>query len=206
MGNRADAPFGFIPWGPVLRQRMYAVTTAPTVNFFHGDLVQHGGASLITKSGTRVIVEDGDIVATGDFVLGAIMSVMDENMDPMTYMAKLRTGDSTVAGYLMVADHPDQEYVVQEDCDTTPIPLASSEMNCDLYVPALNLGDTGTGRSKAELDSNTAADTVTLTCKLNHPHPDDTVPGTDGTNHPRWIVTINAAHFGDNLLGKVTTS
>ncbi len=105
----------------------------------------------------------------------------------------------------MIADHPDQVFVIQEDADTTPIPLTKSEMNCELEAPTTNNGDTGTGISKCELDSSTVADTATLGVKLRRPHLEDTVPAT-ATYHTRWIVTINAHALADNIIGKVTST
>jgi hypothetical protein len=203
MSKNLDNPNGVHPWGPVLRTQLYAVQTAPTIHMFHGDIVQHGGTSLSTKFGYIPIVEDGDVVATSDMILGSIVGVFDEDMDPVAYIDVGEAGDGTVAGYVMVADHPDQLFIAQEDCDTTPIPVTSSEMNADLIVVALNQGTEETGLSSYEIDSDTAADTATLMIKLHYPHPDDTVPGTS-TYHTRWIFTINSHAKDSNIIGKVT--
>ena len=107
----------------MLRANLYAVLTAPTIAFFHGDPVQHGGTIAATQLGQFPIVEDGGVVANGDLLLGAVVGVFSEKMDPLNYMAIGRTGNSTIAGFVMVADHPDQEFLIQEDCETTPIPI-----------------------------------------------------------------------------------
>jgi len=206
MGKNLDAAWGLQPWGPVLSTQLFCVQTSPTIHFFHGDVVQHGGSSLTTPIGWLPMVEDGDIVATGDQILGAIIGIFDEDMDPIAYIDVGRTGNSTIAGYLLVANHPDQLFVIQEDCDTIPIPATSSEMNVDMAIPALNQGTEATGLSLAEIDSDTAGDTATLMLKLRHAHPDDAIPGT-ATYHTRWIVSINAHAYGSlggDTLGKVT--
>lgn len=203
MPRNGDQAMGLQVWGPLLRANLYAIVTAPTLAFYHGDPVQHGGTSLNTKFGYMPIIEDGDIVADGDTLLGAVVGVFSEKMDPLSYMAVGRVGAGGVAGFLMIADHPDQEFIIQEDADTTPIPLTSSEMNADLEAPALNAGDTGTGISKCEIDSSTAATTASLQVKLRRPHLEDTVPAT-ATYHTRWIVTINGHALADNIIGKVT--
>ena len=53
------------------------------------------------------------------------------------------------------------------------------------------------GISTQELDSDTAANTAALNCKLHHAHPDDTV----ASNFCRYIVTLNEHAFGDSLAG-----
>jgi len=196
---------GLQPWGPVLRTQLYAVQTAPTIHFFIGDAVQHGGTSLETKFGWLPIVEDGDIVATGDLILGAVLECFDEDMNPIAYIDVGRAGDGTIAGYVSIADHPDQLFVIQEDCTTTPIAVASSEMNVDMAIPALNQGTEATGLSLAEIDSDTVAETITLMLKLHYAHPHDVIPGT-ATYHTRWIVSINAHAKDANIKGKVTIS
>jgi len=206
MPRHPDAAFGFIPWGPVLHSQLYCVQTGPTIAFFHGDPVQHGGTALSTPWGWMPIVEDGDVVATGDLLLGAVIAVFDEDMYPLKYIAIDRAGDALIAGYVLVADHPDQLFIIQEDCDTTPIPATSIEMNADLVPPTTNNGDTTSGRSKCEIDSDTAAATYDLHVKLMYPHPEDTIPGVDGSYHTRWIVKINAHAKGDNIIGQVTTT
>jgi len=202
MPRNKDNPQGLQVWGPLLRSGLYAVKTAPTIAFYRGDPLQHGGTSQSTKFGYMPIVEDDGVVADSDMLIGAVIDVFDEDMNPLIYMAVGRVGDSTTAGYLLVADHPDQEFCIQEDATTTPIPLTKSEMNAQLTIVALNAGDTGTGNSKAEIESATAATGSTLAVKLMRPHLEDTVPAT-ATYHTRWIVTINAHAFGDHVKGKV---
>ena len=205
MGKNLDNPNGVQPYGPVLRTALYCVQTAPTIHFFHGDVVQHGGTSLTTPIGWLPAVEAGGIVATGDQILGAVVGVFDEDLDPIAYIDVGRVGNSTIAGYVMVANHPDQLFIAQEDCETTPIPATSSEMNCDLAIVALNQGYESSGLSATEIASSLAADTVSLMVKLHYAHPDDVIPGT-ATYHTRWIFTINAHALVDNTLGQVTVT
>lgn len=203
MARNLDNPMGLQIWGVLRRATLYAIQTAPTIAFYHGDPVQHGGTILSTATGHRTIVEDGGIIAASDRILGGVVAVFDKDMDPLAYMPVGTVGDSTVAGYLMVADHPEQEFVIQEDAETTPIPKDSAEMNTDFIIVALNAGDTGTGLSSAEIDSSDTATTLGLHLRLHYPHPDDTVPAT-ATYHTRWIVTINAHQLAMGTLAKVT--
>lgn len=205
MPRNKDQAMGLQLWGPLLRASLYCILTAPTIAFYRGDAVQHGGTSQVTEWGYMPIVEDGDVIADADLLLGAVVDIFDYNMDPLIYMPVGHVGDLTIAGFLMIADHPYQQFCIQEDAETTPIPATSSEMNCDLEAVALNAGDTSTGNSKMELDSDRANEAVGRQCKLLRAHPEDTVPAT-ATYHTRWIVTINTHALAANIIGKVTTS
>ena len=202
MSRHKDAAFGFEVWGELLRARMYTVIYNPTINIYHGDVVKHGAAALDTgKMGFMQSIDDSAVPDANDNLLGVVIAIMDEDMDPVPYIAAADQGDGTICGFVMVADHPDQEFVVQEDCNTTPIALASAGKNVEVQSQTFCAGTAATGRSLQELDSDTVGTTAALDVKLHYPHPEDIVPGTEGTWHPRWIVTINSHHFGDTIAG-----
>ena len=192
--SSVDSPSGFQVWGECLRERYYAVNTAPTINVCIGDVVMHGGTAVATaKMGTLPIIEDGavpDGVADTQKLLGVVTAVFDEDMVPVKYIAATEAGDSTVAGYVLVADHPDQLFVVQEDGTTAAIDLADVGQNVDIQSAALCAPNTTTGLSTQEIASDTVAATAALDVKLHFPHPDDTV-GDDTNCHCRWICSIN---------------
>lgn len=196
--SSVDAPTGFQIWGELLRQNLYAVQTAPVIGVYHGDIVIHGGEALATKYGTRVIIVDAavpDGVADTQKILGAVTAIFDENMDPVKYIAATETGDSTVAGYIMVADHPLQEFIAQEDGTTNAIDLADVGQNADVVSVALCAGTAASGLSTQEIASDTVGATAALDVRILYPHPDDTV-GDDTDCHARWIVQINT-HYND---------
>ena len=198
--SSVDSPMGFQVFGPCLRQRLYAVQTAPTINVFHNDLVLHGGTAVATSYGTLPIIEDGavpDGVADTQKILGVVTSIFDENMLPVNYIAATEAGDSTVAGYVMVADHPDQLFLAQEDGTTNAIDLVDIGQNADVVSATLCAGDTDTGISTQEIASDTVGATAALDVKLHYPHPDDTV-GDDTNCHCRWVCSINT-HFYDSF-------
>lgn len=203
MANHPDKPSGFTVWGNLLRARLYMVQTLPTVSVFHGDLVVHGGAVVVGPYGGFNIIEDGSVPDSDAALLGAVVCVMDHDMDTVSHIFKLTVGEGGVAGYVMVADHPDQEFIGQEDCVATPIPLLQGGRNADAIAAALCLGDVKTGLSTMEIDSSTASTAAgsDKQLKLNYPHLEDTIPGTLNTNHPRWIVTINEHFYGDTIAG-----
>ena len=195
-----DAPFGFKPWGEVLRARLYGVITAPTINVMTNDMV-HGGLDSVAATqgrGQMMAIEDANIIPAtpGDNaqLLGCVLSCFDQNMVPISYIAATRVGDGTVAGYVLVADHPMQQFVAQEDGDTAAIVAADIGLNFDIYSPALSAGNTSTGISKQEIDSDSHNVTVTIALRLfGMAYPNQDTIGSAGC---RWIVQVNpAAHI-----------
>jgi hypothetical protein len=120
-------------------------------------------------------------------------------MNPVKYIAAAEAGNGTIAGYVMVADHPQQMFIAQEDAGGNAITLVEGSMNADIVSVALCAGNSTTGVSKQEIDSSTAAATAALNVKLYGPHPDDT-PAND-SYHCRYICTINEHYWGDTIAG-----
>lgn len=193
--SSSDAPFGFQPYDSVLRANLYAVQTAPTIGVYHFDLVQHGGTALSTKFGVLPIIEDGSVIDGDAQLLGSVIAIFDENMAPAKYIAAAEAGDGTVAGYIMVADHPDQLFLAQEDGATNAIDLNETGYNADVICVALNAGSSTTGLSTQQIDSDSAANTEALQVRLVKPHEDDTV-ADDSNPYARWVVMINEHFFG----------
>lgn len=194
-----DAPFGFKPWGTVLRANLYPVQTAPTINVMVQDMV-HGALTSIASArlGYAPIIEDANIIPAtpGDDakIMGAVLSCFDENMVPTPYIAAGEVGDGTTAGYVLLADHPDQMFYAQEDGDTNAIAAADLMLNFDIYSPALSAGTTSTGISLQEIDSDSHNTTVTIALKvIKMAFP---LQDTIGSAGCRWVVQVNhAAHF-----------
>ena len=199
----ADRPHGFNLWGPCKRANYYQVPTAPSIAFYHGDMVQADTtvAAVSSKLGAGKQVYDTAVIGNtaGDtlHILGVVIGVFDEDMDPLQYMAVGRVGDSTVAGYLLIADDPTQLFEAQGDAGFT---LADLDLNYELTVPALNAGNTSTGVSKQEIDAaGTAAVTATIPLILHgQSHPGEDLYSAAGC---RMICSINPdCHvYGDSL-------
>jgi len=187
-----DAPFGFIPFGKVHSAEWYPVATAYGTAIHPGDWVEVTNTGLVCKvfgGDTRMGVEIDATGAAGD-ELGAVLGVLDSNGDPLLYLPASTTGDSVVAGYVLVADSPLQEYLAQEDGDATPIAAASVGLNVAMI--STHAGLTTTGRSRQEIDSNTVNTTATLAFRILRSYKDDTV----GSAYCRWVVMPNPnAHF-----------
>jgi hypothetical protein len=161
---KTSAPFGFKPWENVLRARWYAVQTAPTINIMVQDLVCAGVIGIINKKfGLLLIVEDANIIPAtpGDasLILGSVLECADENMDPISYIAAGRVGDGTTAGFVLVADHPDQTFQAEIDAAVT---AANLDLHYEIGSPSLSAGNTTTGLSKQYIVTSGANTTNTI--------------------------------------------
>lgn len=187
-----DAPFGFVPYGKLLSADWYPVVASYATAIFVGDWVEITNTGLVCKifdGETRMGVEIDATGAAGD-ELGAVLAILDHNGDPVKYLPASSAGDGVVAGYVLVADHPLQEYLVQEDGETTPIAAASVGLNVAMI--STHSGSTVTGRSKQEIDSDSVNTNNTLALRILRSYKDDTV----GSAYCRWIVQPNPnAHF-----------
>lgn len=190
-----DAAFGYIPWGPVIRANIYAVVTNNAVAMYRGSVVEASGAALLTPKMGYLQAAVGEETGADGSIIGAVLAIFDENMEPVKYLAASTTGDGTIAGYVLVADHPDQLYLAQEDGDTSSLAAADIGSNVEAVGTT---GDTDTGVSLQEIDSNSKNTTSTLAFKLVGIHPDDTVyPAAAAGGHARFIVKLNSAYMGN---------
>jgi hypothetical protein len=187
-----DSPFGFVPYGKLLSAEWYPVATAYGTAIYVGDWVEVTNTGLVCKAlggDTRMGVEIDATGAAGD-ELGAVLAVLDSNGDPLSYLPASTTGDGVVAGYVLVADHPMQEFLAQEDGAVTPIAAASVGLN--VAMVSTHTGNTTNGRSKQEHNSDSVNTTDTLALRILRSYKDDTV----GSAYCRWIVMPNPkAHF-----------
>ena len=197
--SQYDNATGFQPYGEVLRANYYVVNTAPTLNFMVGDLVHYttgGGTTVLSPiMGYMPIVADDAVLAAGDQIIGAVLACFDEDLNPVKYIAATEAGDSTIAGHLLIADHPQQVFIAQEDAVGNAITSAEGQCNAEAVAGTINAGNTSTGLSKMEIDSSSAANTSTLMLRLLRPHPDD-VAHVDG-KWCRYICMINTHAYGN---------
>jgi len=183
-----DAPFGLKPYGNVLRATWYPLATTYGSSLFHGSLIQSAAA----QTGLVCKVFDGDTrqsvttctTGAAGLVLGAAIGFMNSDGDPIQYYVASEAGDGVVAGYVLVADHPDQTFIAQEDGASTPIAAASTGLNVAMTAES---GSTNMGTSTQELDSDSVNTTNTLPLRLVRSYKGDTVAATGC----RWICIIN---------------
>ncbi len=203
-----DWAFGLMPYKEVLRARVYTVITNPVINVFIGDAVIAGGVNTLSKKmGYCQSIEDANIPDGNPGILGAVLACYDEKMDPLKYIPATRVGAGGVAGHVLVADHPDQEFVMREDFGGNAITLAEGSQNANIKSVAICAGNTKTGRSQQMIDSNTAGNAAALNLKLIAPHPNDTLlvaddtPGDSADEGCRYICQINEHYYGDSIAG-----
>lgn len=165
MANK-DVDNGFKLWGPCLRARLYAIPTAPTINICPDDLVAADTTSALSgKLGAVVNIYDtavlGDTPGDEFLILGAVQAVFDHNMFPMKYMPPATVGDGTIAGYALVADHPDQQYV--GNLGEAALALADIDLRYPIDGKALYApNSTSIGGSAQFIKTTNAAVTVTI--------------------------------------------
>lgn len=158
-----DTPFGAMPHGPVLRVGSYYKDSSAAA-IYPGDFVILESDSGVAPSGT-----------SSNALIG---------------VAAMYSPASTEENNFLVYDHPMQEFVVQDDNDTTAMTRTSEGFRCDLVTTT---GNTSTLRSNHELDSSSAAVTSTLPIQIVRLHPleESSYASAAATNGQRkWIVKI----------------
>ena len=186
-----DAPHGFQVFDKTRRVNIYPVATAPVIAVHPGDMVQSANTGLASaKLGTKVQIYTGAVIPAtpGDAypLLGAAVGCFDEKMNPILYIAVGRVGDGTTAGYVAVADDPEQLFEAQADGAIT---AANMDLNHEITSVALSAGNTYTGRSTQEIASASSNVTATIPLRLmGQAFPADDSIASAGC---RWICKIN---------------
>ncbi len=170
--------FGFQVWDRVLRARLYAINTAPAINICLNDLVAGDTTSIVSpRLGAGITVYDAAVLSDtpGDefLILGSVLAVFDHKMNPIQYMPAGTPGDGTAAGYALVADHPDQQFVANVEAALVPadIDLNYPMHGNALYAPA----SVSTGISAQRIGVTGAAVTKTIPIRLfQQAYPTDT--------------------------------
>jgi hypothetical protein len=192
MGNIATN--GAAVWEAMVgTPHLYAVVTSNAVAVFHQQMVELSGEALVTQQGELTGVIQESEGSAGDIV-GSVTAIFLHNFDPVSYIPVTTIGDGCIAGYVMVADHPYQRFLIDEDGDTTPIAAANVGYNCDCTA---EVGNVRTGLSTMQLDSTDVNTTATLMFRLLNFHPHDTV----ATAHCRWIVSMNTHFMAHDTTG-----
>lgn len=160
----SDTPFGAIPTGVTYAPRAYRKDAAAS-RVFPGDFV--------------ILENDGNVAvaSAGSRLLG---------------VAAEPSANATADTEVLVYDHPDQLFAIQDDSDTTNVAETNIGNNADIVATT---GDTTTGRSLHELDSSSAG-TGTAQLRIVALHPIETGFASAAGNPRRWIVRINEHEFG----------
>lgn len=158
---------------------MYYTDAGTGGNIFVGDLVKLAGTA--DANGVRGVAA----AAASDACVGVVVGIVPSmtNLDTPQYRA------ASTARYVLVADDPAIIFEAQEDGDTDPLELVDAGLNVNFIVAA---GNTTTGASGMQIDSNTEAASATLPLKLIAPaqRPDNELVAA-GQANTRWLVKIN---------------
>jgi len=161
----------------------YFIPATDGTAVYIGSLVKLAGNA--DANGTATVA----IAATGDVVLGAIVSVIPVTQDSTIYR------EASVGRYVMVSDDPNLVYSIQEDSVGGALTSASVGLNADF---AVTTGSTATGLSNTELDSSTAAVTATLDMQITGlVDRSDNVIGVNA----EWLVRLNNHQFVNQTTG-----
>ena len=193
MANK-DIISGFTPIGTLsgadyhgkMRRVVFAVGDA--VAAFPGDLVKLTGTTDAT--GKIPVVAQS---AAADASIGVLVSLEPDFTDEGSLNTNYREALTARTGYVLFGQ--DVLYKIQEDSDGNAIEITEAGFNCDVVVGS---GNTITGASGMELDSDSAANTSTLNVRLHHVF--DAPDNALGDN-AEWVVSINASQEALNQTG-----
>lgn len=164
----------------------YYVDAADATAMFVGDLVKISGTGLVATGGLRAVIRAAAGDATCGVVVGFIPDYANLNAAPYRLASTQRI--------VFVADDPNLLFEAQEDGVTTPLAMASTGLNVNFVAGA---GNTTTGQSGMQIDSDTAATTATLPLKIMEPvQRADNELITAGQANTRWVVKINNHQLG----------
>lgn len=184
----ADAPSGFKPIrmqgsapfsGGVGR---YYRSTGDSTDIFIGDPVDLGGTGDTDGTAPTVVRATA---GSGGYVVGVVVGIENLTSDNLS-QKYLPSGDT---GYLLVADDPNQEFEIQEDSGGNALTATAIGSNIDFII---GTGNTTTGMSATEINSDTCDTTNTLQCRVMR-----LVNRADnelGTN-AKWVVKFNLHRY-----------
>jgi hypothetical protein len=191
---------GLQPYNKIIRAKMYRIAAAYATSIFKGDAVAR------TTDGSVIIAS---LTAT-NYHLGAALLFYDSTKNPVPYYLG---SASSLGGYVLVADHPDQEFLIAEDAVTTP--LTTSCEGDLLLLAQTNAGDTsgtagysgyaGTGLSGMQLKSssqgtNTAGQQQYYLVGLGRAVGNQVYDATLCPN-PKWIVRLSLHQLAPGVAG-----
>lgn len=198
-----DAPFGLTPvqyaWGGPYdgRARPYHVLSTYDTDLFIGDPVVITGTSNTVAiagfpPGTLPNVEKA--AATTGQITGVIVG-----FKPLDGFDSLVYGAASTTRIALVADSPDLLFAIQDDGSAA---LGATVVGSNADFVYTHTGNTFTGRSGAELDATTPADTstfqVTIISLLDR-------PDNELGEFAKWLVRINQHTYAPGNVGVAFT-
>lgn len=166
--------------------RIYSIPASDGTAVYIGDPVKLAGTGSIVNG---VVYQDVIQAATGDVITGAVVSVLPDTRDSLTYRA------ASTLRLVAVCDDPNMLFEIQEDGGATAFTANDIGLNANFSV---GTGSAITGLSSVQLDTTTEATTNTLDLKLVEfvNRPDNAI----GSN-ARWLVRFNKHRFVNQVAG-----
>lgn len=165
---------------------VYAVPASDGTALFLGDPVKLSGTGEIVNGNTYTDVIQA---ATGDKIVGVVVSVLPDTRDSLIYRA------ASTLRLVEVCDDPDMLFEIQEASGGTPIATNDLGLNANFVVGS---GSTTTGQSGVELDNTTQLGTNTLDLKIVFfVNRQDNAQGANA----KWLVRINRSVYANQIAG-----
>ena len=186
-----DAPNGFrpvkhrsgMPWnGSATR---YVIPATDATASFVGDAVKLAGTSDSSGKVPGCIQ-----AATGDRVVGVI-AAMEPDFDNLTLLYRTASTER----FVYVIDDPSVLFEIQDDGVGATLAATDIGLNANFIVGS---GNTTTGASGMELDTNTKATTNTLDLKI---HSITHTPRNELAANVQVLVSFNKHQFADQVAG-----
>lgn len=167
---------GLQTFNEVKSKHIYPLAAGEAADIYVGDPIIAVNTGYVTVSGAA---------PTAPFV-GAALGFFDQDMNPIAYYPN---ASYAVVCYVLVADHPEQEFIITEDA-VTELALADCFANITFVA---GTGDSTTGKSGYQLDSSEKSQTATDPVKIIRlaPTVGNTLYNATTCPNPYWIVKPN---------------
>jgi len=180
-----NAPMGMVPVrsvaGGSIPANNYRVNQSNATAIYIGDPVDRDAAGTV----------DLATAGAGSPVLGPVIAAFDETGLPVNYVPVTCDAAYTVT----VADDPNQEFVMQEDGDTSDLALTDEGINVDLID---GTGSPTTGLSGWQIDSDSTSTSASVQLRLIRQVQDASNAVGD---YCKWIVKINYHRNAVGIVG-----
>ena len=181
-----DYPRGLIPRNNtrqgIVSQVYEAQSGTATGPIFRGQPVRLVAAGVVENA-----PETG---GTGTAYLGVAIGFLGENYGPPD--ATFNNTGGTTKRYVIVANDPEQDFVIQEDTGGTALAALDRGASCDLLYRSAGSGNNTTGEAQLELDASSVLGTNSGAVLLYKLHD---ITNSDGTqndygDYAKWVVRL----------------
>ena len=170
------------------KKEYYRLTTSTAAdnNYFFGMPVD------LDANGNAVSIE---LTTSGNFLLGSVIGFADVNLAALpSAMETTAAGPylpGNTAAFALVADDPNQEFIIQEDTGGTALALADVGLNANMVYRSSS-GDTTTGYATAELDASSAGSGTGGVLQIKQIARNMNSDGTQNAvgDYAKWVVRI----------------